>query len=58
MLTGFPSFTSSELTLTSMIFAFAGPSGDALPLLFEVMVLALFSVPALALAVRWFGQQE
>ena len=38
--------------------AFSGPSGDALPILVEVVILALFSVPALALAVRWFGQQE
>jgi ABC-2 type transport system permease protein len=38
--------------------AFTGPSGEALPVLLEVLVLALFSLPALALAVRWFGAQE
>jgi ABC-2 type transport system permease protein len=38
--------------------AFSGPSGDALPVAVEVLILAAFSVPALALAVRWFGQQE
>ena len=38
--------------------AIAGPSGDALPIGFEVAVLALFSVPVLGLAVRWFGQSE
>ena len=38
--------------------AFTGPSGDALPVLLEVVILAAFSVPALALAVRWFGAQD
>jgi ABC-2 type transport system permease protein len=38
--------------------AFTGPSGDALPVLLEVVILAAFSLPALFLAVRWFGQQE
>ena len=38
--------------------AFTGPSGEALPVMLDVLILALFSLPALALAVRWFGQQE
>jgi ABC-2 type transport system permease protein len=38
--------------------AFTGPSGDALPVALEVVILAAFSIPALALAVRWFGAQE
>ena len=38
--------------------AFTGPTGEALPVLVDVIILACFSVPALALAVRWFGQQE
>jgi ABC-2 type transport system permease protein len=38
--------------------AFTGPTGEALPVIVDVLVLAAFSLPALALAVRWFGQQE
>jgi ABC-2 type transport system permease protein len=38
--------------------AFTGPTGEALPVVVDVVILALFSLPALALAVRWFGQQE
>jgi hypothetical protein len=38
--------------------AIAGPTGAALPVAVEVAVLALFSLPALALAVRWFSQQD
>jgi ABC-2 type transport system permease protein len=38
--------------------AFTGPTGEALPVVVDVVILALFSLPALTLAVRWFGQQE
>jgi ABC-2 type transport system permease protein len=38
--------------------AIGGPSGDPLPIFVEVVILALFSLPALLLAVRWFGQPE
>ena len=38
--------------------AIAGPSGQALPIGVEVAILALFSVPVLGLAVRWFSQSE
>jgi len=38
--------------------ALPGPSGAPLPILVEVAILAAFAVPALALAVRWFGRAE
>jgi ABC-2 type transport system permease protein len=38
--------------------AFTGPTGEALPVALEVLILVLFSLPALALAVRWFAAQE
>jgi ABC-2 type transport system permease protein len=38
--------------------AIGGPSGDPLPILVEVVILALFSLPAMLLAVWWFGQPE
>ena len=40
------------------VLAINGPSGEPLPILMEVIILALFSVPALVLAVRWFGQTD
>jgi ABC-2 type transport system permease protein len=38
--------------------AINAPGGGALPIAVEVLILALLSVPALALAVRWFGQTD
>jgi ABC-2 type transport system permease protein len=38
--------------------AIASPTGGALPVQVEVVLLALFSLPALVLAVRWFSQQD
>jgi ABC-2 type transport system permease protein len=38
--------------------AIAGPTGEPLPMLVEIAILALFSLPMLTLAVRWFGQAE
>jgi ABC-2 type transport system permease protein len=38
--------------------AFSGPTGDALPVLADVLILAVFSLAAVGVAVRWFGQSE
>jgi ABC-2 type transport system permease protein len=38
--------------------AIGGPTGEPLPIAVEVVILALFSLPSLYLAVRWFGQTD
>ena len=48
---GVPPETLARLALTA-------PSGEPLPLGADVAVLLGFSLPALALAVRWFGRAE
>ncbi|MBV9174061.1 MAG: ABC transporter permease [Chloroflexi bacterium] len=38
--------------------AINAPGGGAIPIAVEVLILALLSVPALVLAVRWFGKTD
>jgi ABC-2 type transport system permease protein len=38
--------------------AIGGPTGEPLPILSEVAILAIFGIAALLVAVRWFGKPE